>query len=508
MLTINPKYIALKPWLETLPDHFDTDGEVIYQARNTIRRITVNNLNLVVKRYHKPALPNRIIYSTLRQPKALRAYENAITLNELSIPTPEPVALLIPDKLILESYLVTIESPLKHTFFDFRDGVTDGREDIIRAFARFAADMHQKGILHRDFSPGNILYDCIDGKPQFQVVDINRMSFRHLTWQDGCRNFARLWGKRRFFEILADEYAMARNLNPTEVLAEILKARETFWRHRPTDHFVTDESFTTAVIVSTYNNPAWLEKCFWGLMNQQHPADEIIIADDGSDDRTAQLIKTYCDRLPLKHIWHEDKGFRKTTILNKAVLAATSDYLIFLDQDLIPRRDFIRQHYIHARRNHFISGGAVKLTQSTSDKISFEDITSQRCFSIKWLTANGTPNNWKLTKLWRSKLLCRLMNFITPTKATWNGGNSSTWREYILNAKGFDQRMRYGAEDREFGSRLENAGIHGIQLRYGIPVLHLWHTRPYVNNDNWQRNKAIWHETITQHKTTTDYGIN
>ena len=75
-------------------------------------------------------------------------------------------------------------------------------------------------------------------------------------------------------------------------------------------------------------------------MNQTHPANEIIVADDGSDKRTTALLKRYADKLPLRHVWQEDKGFRKTEILNKAVQAAQSEYLIFMDQDLVPRCDF------------------------------------------------------------------------------------------------------------------------------------------------------------------------
>ena len=89
---------------------------------------------------------------------------------------------------------------------------------------------------------------------------------------------------------------------------------------------------TIGIVISTYNNPAWLEKTLWGYLYQTRPADEIIIADDGSRDDTRQLIDSFRDKLPIKHVWHEDNGFQKSRILNKALIAAESEYLIFTDQ--------------------------------------------------------------------------------------------------------------------------------------------------------------------------------
>jgi glycosyltransferase involved in cell wall biosynthesis/tRNA A-37 threonylcarbamoyl transferase component Bud32 len=487
---------------------FEQQGEVIYDARNQIRRMTVEDHPLVVKRFHAPALLNRIAYSSVRKPKAERAYRNAKTLQEKGIATPEPVAyILCGEGLLHESYLVTLASTLRHTFYDFRDGVIAGKEDLIRAFAQYAARLHNAGVLHKDFSPGNILYDRVNGKWQFELVDLNRLSFGSVSPKEGCCNLCRLWGKTDFFEVLAPAYAQARGIDEAQCLRWIQTARKQFWKHHAHEHFVTDDTFSVGVIISTYNKPEWLEKVFWGLMAQTHPANEIIIADDGSDERTARLISRYADRLPLRHVWHEDKGFRKTEILNLAVQEATSEYLIFMDQDLIPRRDFISQHYRHAQRDRFVSGGAILLPKALSEALTQDDIRSGNAFSIRWLEQHGMPWHWKMSKLWRNDCLCAMMNHLTPAKASWNGGNASTWRQSILNANGFDTRMRYGAEDREFGQRLENAGIRGIQLRYGTPLLHLYHERPYRNEEDLAMNITIWRETRKNKLTRTAYGI-
>src|SRR5690625_3672381 len=98
-----------------------------------------------------------------------------------------------------------------------------------------------------------------------------------------------------------------------------------------------------SVIFSTYNSPEWLEKVLWGYQCQSFQDFEVLVADDGSTSETADLIHRLQQHVsfPLHHIWHEDRGFRKCDILNKAVAAAHTDYLVFSDGDCIPRADFL-----------------------------------------------------------------------------------------------------------------------------------------------------------------------
>lgn len=264
---------------------------------------------------------------------------------------------------------------------------------------------------------------------------------------------------------------------------------------------------TIGIIISTYNNPVWLEKTLWGYMSQVRPADEIIIADDGSKPETCNMVRNYEDRLPIKYVWHEDKGFRKTKILNEALKVAQSDYLIFTDQDCVPREDFVAVHERYAKQGHFLSGGHCLLSMSISQQVTNEDIISQRAFRLKWLHQKGYRYSLKSTKLIQSTWFSRWMNILTPAKATFNGGNSSGWRSDILAARGFDERMQYGGEDRELGERLVNAGIRGIQVRYSAIVLHLDHKRPYVNVEGLEKNRAIRRHTREQHLTETSYGL-
>ena len=266
-------------------------------------------------------------------------------------------------------------------------------------------------------------------------------------------------------------------------------------------------NFTVGVIISTYNNPAYLSKTLRGYINQSVKADEIVIADDGSRDDTRRLIEEYAKMLPIRHVWHEDRGFQKSEILNKALVASTSDYLIFTDQDCIPRRDFIETHCKHAEKGRFVSGGYFRLPMDISLSVTDEEIDSGDIFSLPYLRSRGLKWTFKCTKLLNVEWVAKLMNAITPAKASWNGCNASTWREYAIRVNGFNEEMHYGGQDREFGERLNNLGIRGKQLRYSVICLHLDHARPYATRESIEHNRSIRREVRRNRVIETPQGI-
>lgn len=265
-----------------------------------------------------------------------------------------------------------------------------------------------------------------------------------------------------------------------------------------------------SIIISTYNSPAWLEKVLWGYQIQTAKDFEIIVADDGSTCDTKDVITSFQGKFenPINHVWHEDIGFRKTIILNKAVVQAQSDYLIFTDGDCIPRADFVETHLKFRKRGYFLSGGCIRMPMDLSEKISSEDISSLNAFDLKWLWKNGLQKQLQNLKLlatdWR---IAGLLNVTTATTPSWNGGNSSGWKKDIIEVNGFDERMEYGAEDREMGDRLWNKGLKSKQIRYSAICLHLDHARGYVRQEALDKNHKIWNETKKLKKTYTDFGI-
>jgi glycosyltransferase involved in cell wall biosynthesis len=265
-----------------------------------------------------------------------------------------------------------------------------------------------------------------------------------------------------------------------------------------------------SVIITTYNAPEWLEKVLWGYQQQSYQDFEVIIADDGSADETRNLIERMKRKVfyPVQHVWHEDIGFRKCTILNKAILVSQTNYLLFTDGDCIPRFDFVAVHASKKQKGHFLSGGYLKLPMELSKLISQNDIENGKCFDRHWLRLHGLPKSFKNNKLTKNKFLAAALNTLTPTSATWNGHNVSGWKQDIIAVNGYDERMKYGGLDRELGERLMNYGIRGKQIRYSAICLHLDHSRGYRNQKDLSNNLLIRQITKKEKRTWTDAGIN
>ncbi|MEX2497099.1 MAG: glycosyltransferase family 2 protein [Woeseia sp.] len=264
-----------------------------------------------------------------------------------------------------------------------------------------------------------------------------------------------------------------------------------------------------SVVLSTYNSPQWLEKVLWGYHKQSWTDFEIVVADDGSDDTTRRLI----DRmrletgLPIEHVWQQDKGFRKCRILNKAILRTSYDYIVFSDGDCIPRSDFVEVHASEAREGYFLSGSYFKLPMETSRAITKADIQRGTCFDVSWLRQHGLGYWRKTSKISAGKRTARLLNHLTTAKCNFKGSNGSAWKNDVLAVDGFDERMHWGGEDREFGVRLINLGINPKHVRYNAVVIHLHHSRSYVDPAKVKDNKALRLHNEKYKVWRTDFGI-
>ncbi|MDO1500012.1 glycosyltransferase family 2 protein [Winogradskyella maritima] len=265
----------------------------------------------------------------------------------------------------------------------------------------------------------------------------------------------------------------------------------------------------TSIIISTYNSPEWLEKVLYGYNNQTYRNFELVLADDGSGQETFDLIERLKGDLfyEINHIWHEDNGFQKSQILNKATVACKTPYIIMSDGDCIPRKDFVEVHVKHREEGHFLSGGYFMLPMETSKTITKDDIYSERCFDVSWLKKHGLSGSFKNNKLTSSGFKSWFLNSVTPTNASWNGHNASGWKDDIVAINGFDERMQYGGQDRELGERLMNYGIKSKQIRYSAVCIHLDHKRGYKNQESIDKNLQIRATTKTENKVWTDYGI-
>ncbi|GGG48365.1 glycosyl transferase [Pseudohongiella nitratireducens] len=248
-----------------------------------------------------------------------------------------------------------------------------------------------------------------------------------------------------------------------------------------------------SVIITTYNSPDWLKKVLWGYFQQTRQDFEIIIADDGSGDPTAQLISGLAtlSPVPIQHVWQPDDGFQKCRILNKAIVESQSEYLVFSDGDCIPRNDFIATHLRRAEPGYYLSGGTLNLPMDISQTITRQHIEQGLCFDKHWLYQQGLKKNRKISRISLGPKQAALMNRLTPVRCNFKGSNASCWKTDAIAVNGFNENMPYGGLDREFGVRLQNHGITPRHVRFDAAMVHLDHAKSYRDPAKMAANKAL-----------------
>lgn len=223
---VDAGFCTLTSYVKALPALFKYDsGTVIYKGRNELREMDWHGTKVVIKSFRVPNLINRIAYGVFRSSKAQRSFEYAEMLRREGIGSPAPVAYYTERNglLFTRSYYVSLKSECPYSYVNLMRGDFPGQEEILRAIARTTAALHEKGYLHKDYSRGNILFRHTDKGVEVEIIDLNRIRFRTVDMEEGCRNFERLPGTPEMFAILADEYAKARGFDANECLKLILK---------------------------------------------------------------------------------------------------------------------------------------------------------------------------------------------------------------------------------------------------------------------------------------------
>lgn len=255
------------------------------------------------------------------------------------------------------------------------------------------------------------------------------------------------------------------------------------------------------VIISAYKNWKALRYCLEGYRVQTLQPHQIIVAEDDEGPEIRDFLRGFSiPGVDIRHVTQPNQGFRKCKILNSAIKQATGDLLIFTDGDCIPRNDFVETHARKSRRGIFLSGGShINLPQEFHQQHDLsEDIASQRLFDYAYLSAIPGFKKSGL-RLTRNKTIAALLDLLTQ-RNVFSGATSSAFREDILAAKGFDESMGYGGEDKNMGIRLNNLGIKGRRIRHSLCCLHLDHPRGYVKPEVIQKNKL--HNKKTKRERT------
>ena len=224
-ITLNPAYEVCRDFCEHIEQHFRAEKSSMHKARNEIKKIPCDRHVLVVKSFKTPNLLNRLVYTYLRGSKAQKSYDNALKLQELGINTPEPVAVIKElTPTLHKSYFISVAFEYDYTLREpLRNPDFANRTALFEAFARYSANLHENGVLHNDYSQGNVLIKEEDGTYVFSIVDINRMEFKPLTRAERYNNFSRLWADEETLSIIAKAYADAAGYDVEEATREIIK---------------------------------------------------------------------------------------------------------------------------------------------------------------------------------------------------------------------------------------------------------------------------------------------
>lgn len=222
-IKLNKSYENFQDFLINIKEYFEANNETIHKARNELKIIKYNGIDTVVKAFKVPNTINKIAYTYLRDSKAKKSYEYSLKIGEF---TPNPIGYIefFEKNLLSNSYFVsekfdydfTIREPLLEE--NFKD-----REEVFKAFARFTFELHENGILHKDYSPGNILIKQNKDQYIFKIVDINRMEFRKLNLEERLLNFSQLWALDEYLTIIIKEYAALVKEDKSKCLSIALK---------------------------------------------------------------------------------------------------------------------------------------------------------------------------------------------------------------------------------------------------------------------------------------------
>lgn len=227
----------------------------------------------------------------------------------------------------------------------------------------------------------------------------------------------------------------------------------------------------TTLLISTYNWPRALQCVLASVQRQTVMPDEIVIADDGSTEETTAVIRDAQGQIavPIVHVWHEDEGFRKTIILNKAIAQSTGDYIIEVDGDMVLEPHFIEDHVNFSQRGCYVCGSRIKLKDKQTKEILEKKVLRHNIWDL--------PLGYVLNSI-RCKHLRNFLAFRYARKKIGKarGCNMAFWKGDFITVNGYNEDMTgWGREDSELAYRLHFAGVRKKFMKMGGIGYHLNH---------------------------------
>lgn len=266
------------------------------------------------------------------------------------------------------------------------------------------------------------------------------------------------------------------------------------------------ENIKVSVIVPVYNRLEHLRALFICLLNQKVQPYELIITDDGSSEKVLDYIDDLIEsaKFKIKHIYQEDKGFRKTRALNNAVRESEGDYLIFCDQDLIFPNDYIEKILKNAKKNEYLMGRAHN-TEIDEKNIILKKLNETKDYSlieevIPKSYSEDMLHQYKLDK--KRRILQRL--FLNKRGIRLAGMSYGLFKDDYLKVNGYDEKYQgWGYEDDDFGNRLCVSGVKSRELKTDMIQLHLYH--PFDPSKKKSLNEEYYYKRKKEIFKNNDY---
>ena len=237
------------------------------------------------------------------------------------------------------------------------------------------------------------------------------------------------------------------------------------------------------LIISTFNQREYLARVLTAVDRQSSPPDEVLLADDGSENETRQLFAKWSanQKARCQHVWQPHEGFRKAAILNEAVANARSEYFAFLDGDTLPHPRFVVDHRRLARDGRFVQGHRALLKEGASAWFGTGDFRRDRRRALLTAQLKGLGNAFRWPRPWlRPRRDLRGIR----------GCNLAMWRRDFVAVNGYNEAfVGWGREDSELAVRLANLGVRRFDARGWALCYHLWH--PPASRDGLGANDQL-----------------
>jgi glycosyltransferase involved in cell wall biosynthesis len=262
-----------------------------------------------------------------------------------------------------------------------------------------------------------------------------------------------------------------------------------------------------SVIVSTYNREDALHAVLRALSHQSDRNFEIVVADDGSGPATARVVREWALRtaVPIKHVWHDDRGFRLSDIRNRGIRESAGMYIVFLDGDCIARPNFVARHRRLSEPGWFVTGTRILLSPQLTDRILRQRLEPEWWGVARWLVPRARGELNRFAPL----LNLRLGPVRKLTARRWRGARGSNmafWRADLEKIDGFDASFSgWGREDSDLFIRLIRAGVRRKDGRFATGVLHLWH--PEADRSGLAENDRQLDEVLNSTRTMARRGL-